>query len=289
MAELQALIPLVFTVSLAGLVIAVGMDADLDDLLAFFRRPQQLLKAVLAVNVVVPVAAVLLVSVFPLSPIARAGVLLMAVSPVPPLVPGKQIKVGADRSYGYGLYVALIVLAVLIVPVTVEIVGRMYNVDVHIAPAPVARSVALTVLAPLAVGVLVRRFAPGLAQKLVPLVRRIAMVLLLVALVPMLVAVWPALAALVGNGTLLAMALTAAIALFAGHLLGGPNPHDRAALAVTAATRHPGIALMIANANNADKAVSAAILGMMLVGLAVSIPYQLWLKRHTSAAAGVRT
>jgi BASS family bile acid:Na+ symporter len=80
------------------------------------------------------------------------------------------------------------------------------------------------------------------------------------------------------------MALTLAVGLAAGHLLGGPRPQDRAALAVTAATRHPGIALMIANVNNLDKAVVGAILGMLVMGLVVSTPYQIWVKRRRSAA-----
>src|SRR5689334_883946 len=108
MSIVQSLIPLALTISLAGIIIAIGLDAELDDLLCLFRRPWQLAKAVLAVNVIVPVAAVLLVSLFPLTPIARAGVVLMALSPVPPLVPGKAQKAGAERSYAYGLYTALI-------------------------------------------------------------------------------------------------------------------------------------------------------------------------------------
>lgn len=286
MSALQSLIPLIFTVSLAALVIAVGMDAGWDDLLHLFRRPLLLVKAILAVNVIVPLAAVLLVFVFPLTPIAKAGVLLMAVSPVPPLVPGKELKVGAGKPYAYGLYVALILLAIVFVPLTVAIVARLYGADVAIPPSMIARNVALTVLAPLAVGLAIGRLAaPAFVHKFVPILRTVAMILLLLALIPMLVVVWPAMLHLIGNGTVLAMALTAAIALGAGHLLGGPNLPDRAALAVTAATRHPGIALMIATANNADKRVQAAIVGMLLVGLIVSIPYQLWLKRRAPMAA----
>lgn len=280
MEVLATLIPLILTTSLAALIVAVGMDAEFDDLLYLFRRPVRLLKAVLAVNVVVPIAAVLLVFVFPLSAIARAGILMMAVSPVPPLVPGKELKVSEGKSYAYGLYLALAVLSVVIVPLAVEIMSRIYGVDVDLPVALVARNVALTVLLPLAVGLVVRRFAPAFAQRAAGMVRKIAMLLLLLAVIPLLIKTWPAVVALIGNGTFLAMALAAAVALAAGHLLGGPELQDRAALAVTAATRHPGIAMMIANANHADKHVTAAILAMLLVGLIVGIPYQFWIKRR---------
>ncbi len=288
MEALQVLIPLVVTVSLAALVVAVGLDAELDDLLHLFRRPAQLLKAVLAVNVIVPLAAMVLVSLFPLTPIARAGVLLMAVSPAPPLVPGKELKVGAAKAHAYGLYTALIVLSVLIVPLTVGVIGRIYGVEVRLPLIVVARNVALAVLLPLGIGLVVARFAPAFARHATPVVRTIAMGLLLLAVIPMLGTVWPAMVGLIGNGTVLAMAMTAVIALAGGHLLGGPEPSDRAGLAVTAATRHPGIAIMIATANNADRQVQAAILMVLLVSLLASVPYQMWLKRRAPLPSPVR-
>lgn len=285
MEALATLIPIVLTTSLAALIVAVGMDADRDDLLYLFRRPLKLAKAVLAVNVIVPIAAVLLVFVFPLTQVARVGILLMAVSPVPPLVPGKELKVGGGKSYSYSLYLALALLSVIIVPLAVEILSGIYGVEVNLPVALIARNVALSVILPLAIGLVVRRIAPAFAGRAAPLVRKIAMLLLLLAVVPLVIKAWPGLVALVGNGTILAMALTAAVALAAGHLLGGPELPDRAALAMTAATRHPGIAMMIANVNQADKHVVAAVLAVMFVGLFVGVPYQLWIKRRSRAAA----
>ena len=284
MEALATLIPIVLTTSLAALIVAVGMDADIDDLLCLFRRPAKLARAVLAVNVVVPIAAALLVFAFPLTQVARVGILLMAVSPVPPLVPGKELKIGGAKSYSYGLYVTLALLSVIIVPLTVEILARIYGADVRLPVALIARNVALSVILPLAIGLAVRRFAPAFAGRAAPLVRKIAMLLLVLAVIPLLIKVWPGLAALIGNGTILAMALTAAIALAAGHLLGGPELADRAALAMTAATRHPGIAMMIANVNQADKHVTAAVLAVMFVGLIVGAPYQIWIKRRSRTA-----
>lgn len=280
MEALQALLPLVITASLAALVVALGLDADPDDLLYLFKRPLLLAKAILAVNVAVPVAAALMISLFPLSPIVKAGIMLMAVSPVPALVPGKELKTGAQKAYCYGLYAALIVLAVVIVPVTVAILGRIYGREVSLPVATLARNVALSVLLPPAVGLLVRRLAPGFATRAAPAVRRIAMLLLVLAATPVIIAAWPAIIALVGNGTLAAVALVAAIALTAGHLLGGPDPQNRAALALTSATRHPGIAMMIVSVNQGDKHVAAAVLTFVLVSIVVAIPYQIWLKRR---------
>jgi BASS family bile acid:Na+ symporter len=288
MALLQTLISLGASISLAALIVAIGLDAGPDDLLYLFRRPARLAKAFLAVNVVVPAAAAILVFLFPLSPIARAGVLLMAVSPMPPLVPGKGLQAGSEKCYVYGLYAALVVLAIVVVPLAVAIMSRIYGVDVSMPASLVARNVIMSALLPLAVGLALRRFAPRLSERLAAPLRAVAMVLLLVVIAPILVVVWPAMMALIGNGTFLAMALIAAIALAAGHVLGGPDPHDRTALGMAAATRHPGMALLIARTNNADKGVTAAIVAMLLVGLIVSSLYQFWVKRREAVPTAAR-
>jgi BASS family bile acid:Na+ symporter len=285
MEALKDLIPLIFALSLAVLVLNVGLDAEPGDLLHLFRRPRQLLKAVLAVNVLVPVAAALLVAALPISHVAKAGILLMAMSPVPPLVPGKEKKIGGSRAYSYGLYTALILLAVVVVPVSVAIAGWIYGASIAIPPLAVARNVLLTVVAPLVIGLVIHRFAPKFAARAAKVLNAVAMLLLLTAFIPMLIGAWPAFATLIGDGTVVAMALVGAFALAAGHLLGGPDRQDRAALAVTSATRHPGIALMIAKANTEDPRVSAAIIGFMIVGLLVAVPYQLWIKRTGVHAA----
>lgn len=279
---LQTLPPLLLAVSLAALVAVVGMQTTLDEALYLVRHPVLLVKAVVAVNVVVPLAAALLVSIFPIPVVAKAGILLMAVSPVPPLAPGKEIKVGGRKLYAYSLYITLVLLSVIFVPLTVALLSWWFGRDVSLSTAALARSVGLTVVTPFVLGLLVRRFSPALAEKLTGVLGPLATILVLVVFVPMVVLMWPTMLSLIGNGTILAMALVCLVALTAGHLLGGADQGDRAALAVTAATRHPGIALMIAGANNTDPRVPAAIIGFMIVGLLVSAPYQHWVKSRVA-------
>jgi BASS family bile acid:Na+ symporter len=280
---LQQVIASIVTLSLVCMVAAEGMGATPGDVISLFRRPKRLLKAVVAVNVVVPVAAAIIIELFPLTPLARGGIIVMAVSPVPPFVPGKERRAGGKLDYSLGVYAALSLLSVIIVPVTVEIVSDLSGVEVALSPLAVLRTVAVSVLLPLAIGLALRRWRPSLAERLAAPLNRLAAIILALVLVPLLVVIWPQVMPLAGNGTILAMALITAIALFGGHMLGGPDPAHRGALAVAAATRHPGIALMIANA--AGFKATPAIVAFMLVGVVVAIPYQLWLKRSAAQAA----
>jgi len=150
----------------------------------------------------------------------------------------------------------------------------------------VALIVLLTVLAPLTAGLIVNRFAPTLAARIAGPVSLFATILLVVAALPVVVAAWPAVKSMIGNGTLLALAVFAAVGLAVGHWLGGSNPDHRTVLALATSARHPAVALAIAGANfQQQKAVLAVVFLYLVVGTAVSLPYVVWRKRRHAATA----
>lgn len=277
---LQTLIPIFLTLSLAGLVLAVGLNSSRQDLLYVLMRPKLLFRAIASVMIIPPIVAGLVVSMLPIEPVAKAGIMLMAISPVPPLVPGKQIGVGARKSYAYGLYVAMALLTIVSVPLVLAITTTLFGRDDQVSIGVIARTTFLGVLLPLAIGLAIRGIAPELASRAWGIVYKLSMLLVLLAFLPILIKVWPAARELIGNGTLLAMGVVTVVCLAVGHMLGGPDLRDRATLAIASSVRHPGIAMSIASTSFADPRVSAAVLLFMLVGLVVSVPYTMWVKRH---------
>jgi BASS family bile acid:Na+ symporter len=280
---LQTLVPLVITLSLAGLVFAVGLHADHGDLLYLLHHPGKLFRAILAVLVIPPAAAGLLVSLAPISPIVKGAIVVMAISPVPPLIPGKGLSAGARKEYVYGLYLALALVTVVSVPLTLAIESAVFERHVFLPLASLLKTVVGAVLVPLGLGVVVRRYAPEFAAHAWEIISKIALVLVFLAFVPIAAKLWPAMMTLIGNGTLAAMAAATIISLIGGHVLGGPDPRDRATLAIASSVRHPGIALAIAGASFREPKVASAILLFLLVGMVVSLPYLRWMK-HIDAA-----
>lgn len=275
--------------SILLLVFGLGLHTTPEDTTYLFRRPGLLVRSLLAMNVVVPFFAAVLAAAFALHPAVEIALLLLAVSPVPPILPGKQLKLGGRSRYVYGLLVAAALCSIVLVPLTIEILGRVFQREVHVAPIVIAKVVFLTVLAPIVAGLVVRHFAPALAERIAPLVTRVGTVLLVAGLLPILVSAWPGIVSLVGNGTLLAIAAVVIVGLIAGYLLGGPDPDDRTALAVASSMRHPGVALAIAHGIfPGEKLILAAVLLFALVNALVTIPYANWSKRrHREVAGGV--
>ena len=129
---------------------------------------------------------------------------------------------------------------------------------------------------PLALGVLVRRTRPRLAEKLEGPLDRAANLLLLVLTTLILVRSWPLLQAflaanLPGIGCIALMVL---LALAIGWLLSGPGLQERTTVAVVTSTRNPGLALLFASTHAADvSGLKLAILVYVLVTLLLSLPF----------------
>ena len=190
------------------------------------------------------------------------------------------LRLGAGRTYVYGLYVTFVVLTVVTVPITVQVLSRIFRVQAHVPIPRLIRDLVVTVLAPVAVGMFVRARWPETARRLRAPIDRVSTILL-TGLVALIIALsWRQMVELIGNGTLLAMIGVAAISVVCGHLLGGPERDERPALASAAGMRHPGIALMIAEANFPNKRVHAAIVLFTLVGLIVITVYKWALQRR---------
>jgi BASS family bile acid:Na+ symporter len=236
-------------------------------------------------NVIMPLVVAGLVVALDLPTAVKIALVALVVSPVPPILPKKELKAGGRGQYAIGLLVAIALLSIVIVPIAVSWFSAAFDRTGEIAPLTIAKVVLTSVLAPLAVGIIVRQFVRAFAQKIAGSVLMLGIVLLIVSALPLIYATWPAIHALFGNGTVLIIAATAVIGLVVGHTLGGPEPDDRTVLALSTASRHPAVALAVAVAGGAEsKSELAAILLYLIVAAIVSIPYVMWRNRQAVAA-----
>jgi BASS family bile acid:Na+ symporter len=233
-------------------------------------------------NVVMPLVAALLVVAFDLPLAVKIALVALALSPVPPILPKKELKAGGDATYAIGLLVAIAVFAIVTVPVGVSWFSSAFDRSGEIAPLAVAKIVFASVLAPLAVGIAFRQWAPAEAGKIARPIAMLGNVLLVFSAVPLAIAFWPQISALIGDGTALILAAMATIGLVAGHWLGGPEPDNRTVLALSTTSRHPAVALAVAVAGGVEsKDGLAAILLYLIVAILICIPYVAWRRRQS--------
>ena len=284
--SLAQLIPVLLQISISAVVLALGMRTAPGDATHLLRRPGQLVRSLLAMLVVMPLFVAAAAAVFDLRPDVEIALLLLAVSPVPPVLPGKQTKAGGDFSYAISLLATSATVAVVTAPLTVQGVAAAFGRIVQVPIPVVGLTIAKTVFAPLLLGVALRRWLPGFAGRAAAPLSAGGLILLVLVFIPMIVASWHAIVAQATDRSVLAIAAFIVTGLGVGHLLGGPDEDDRTVLGLSTACRHPGVALAIAGAALPEqRVVTAVVLLSLLVGAIVTGPYVRWRKRAVASAA----
>jgi len=277
------LIPIAIQLSMALVIFCVALNARFSDIVFLLHKRGLLLRSLISMLVVMPAFAVGLALAFDLNHAVEIALIASALSPVPPILPGKQIKAGGQASYVIGLLTVTALVAIVYVPLAAALLSKVSERPVHVEVGNVAVIVGTSMLLPVLGGMLVRRLAPKLAARIDKPLTTSASVLLVVALVPVLIKEWPAMFALLGNFSLLAMVVFASVGLAVGHLLGGPDRGNRTVLAMATAARHPAVALAITHNAANQPGVMAAVLLMLLVASVVSGPYMKWRQRSHDA------
>jgi predicted Na+-dependent transporter len=270
-------------VSVGVLILAIGLGATFADLLYIWRRPALLLRSLLAMYVLVPLAAVLLVSVLPMSQATKAGLLVLAVSAGAPLLPRKLGAFGSD-AYVFSLVVLSSLLAIVLVPAWVALAARHFEVATQLEPSIVAAIIAKSFLLPLMAGLVLRKLFPAFGEAWADRLLALAGIVLGVSALVLLATHWQVFVGMLNLGMLsLLLLLLAALAI--GHGLGGPSADDRTALAVSCATRHVGLAVLVASAFPGPK-TTVLIASYIVASALVSIPYLKWRRQVSARRAG---
>jgi BASS family bile acid:Na+ symporter len=271
--DLKHIVVLALQVSIFCTVFAFGLKTTTDDLMYLIRRPGLLLRSLLAVFVIMPIVAVTMVRLFDFRHVVEVALIALAISPVPPLLPKRELKAGGQDSYGLGLMAILALLSIAVSPLAAGILERVFGHPLTVAPGAIAVLAFKTVLLPLALGMIVHGSVPRLAAQIEKPVAVAANVLLSLGAIVFLVTLAPTLWALIGQGTLVAMTIFAIAGLIVGHFLGGPEPSHSVVLALSSACRHPAIAIAIAAAAFPDEHFGAPVILYLLVGIIIGIPY----------------
>jgi BASS family bile acid:Na+ symporter len=274
---LEVFIILAIKASIVMMVFALGMQSSFRDAIWLFHTPWLLLRSLFSISIVMPTFVVAVAMWLEIHPSIKLALVALALSPVPPVLPLKQGRAGGDPHYAIGLLSCAALFAIVMVPLSVELVGAVAGRDLSIAWTSVAGPMAVSVLAPLVAGMGAHRLAPAFADRYSRPLSRLAFVLLIAAILPLLFIEFPLLIQMTGNGTLLALALFSLFGLLVGHGLGGPDEDKRTVLALATASRHPGVAFAIANiAAAADKSALAVIIWHLVVSAIVALPYVRW-------------
>ena len=265
----------VFTV-----MFSVGLGVALAELGLVWRRPGLMLRGLFSVLVAVPALALVIARLFDFPRFVEIGVILMAISPGAPVALRRSLGAGGHRAFAPSLQICVALLAVVSMPLSIAALNHLYSGRASITPWSVARQVFVAQLLPLALGMAARRLQPSLAERLGPVLARAGNVLLVLLVVAILFDVWQVTMD-AGARVWPAIVLMTVAALAIGHLLGGPDPATRTAVAISSALRNPGLALLVATLNAAPPTITGVVLAYVIVSALLVVPYIAWRRRAT--------
>jgi len=137
--KIQTLIMITIQASIFMTVFSFGLNSSLDDVLYVVRRPSLLARSLLSMNIIMPLFAAVIITLFDFHPAVKIALVALAVSPVPPLLPQRELKAAGTASYAYGLLFTAALIAIVFVPLAMELLARLFHFADRTSPAVVAR------------------------------------------------------------------------------------------------------------------------------------------------------
>lgn len=229
-------------------LLSMGLALGFSGMAQLWRSPSLLFRSVLAAFVLVPVAAMVVVFVLPLSFEVRAGIAAMAIIPGAPFTYRKMLKGAGDPGLAGSFQATMALLAIVLVPLWLAILAAFYPNDASASVAVVGRQILMVQGIPLLCGAAVRQWLPDLAEEFADPLNRISSAML-VGVVLLVLVMGLSLVLKAGPLSMLAGVLMAAAALVAGHYLGGPDPLTRQTIAQATASRNAGLAIALMTLN----------------------------------------
>ena len=255
------------------------------------HRPGWLLRVLLTTCVGIPVAALLLLR-SPLgqglSPAMATGLMLMAICPSAPLISLKSRLVAGNAALAARIQLCSSCAAILSVPLWVQ----QLPVDAaetlwSISANDVAAQVFSVQVVPLLVGMSLRQWCSGWAERWNPAIQKAASILLMVLLAVVLIAALPklSLALIVDLRGALLMLLLTLIALVLGYAIASDNRAERSTIPLVMAMRNPGLALLLVQQMAPEASdLKAAIVGYVVMAAIGMTPFIRWRKNLADPA-----
>lgn len=215
-----------------------------------------------------PAFAVLLTQILPMSEPYAVGLLIFSLAPTAPALPMFIRIARADMS----LAAAIMPLAVVGTVVLMPLMAPLLIPGLTVSAWAIAKPLLLTVLLPLVIGVLIRVYASAVADKIFPLVKKIAGISTLLLLVFTLVFHAPELLGALGSFGVGAQVIFTVGMAAVSYLFGfGLNQAQRSAMSLGVCSRNGG-AMMVGV--TAFPVIHPDLMVMVL--LAVPVPVITW-------------
>lgn len=263
-------------------MLTVGLGLSVAALVGPLRRARLVALALVANFVIAPALAYALTELVPLNRPYAIGLLLLGGAAGAPFLPKLAELAKGDHAFSVGLMLLLTVGNVVFLPLALPLLIPGMSAD----PWPLLRSLVVTMLLPLAAGMLVRGRSERWASRLRAVFGPVSNVSMILAVALLIGLNFRAMIGTFGSGAVAVAVVYVALLLAIGYALGGPAPGTRSVLGLGTGQRNIAAALVSAQAFD-DPGVVVMLIVATLAGLVVLLAAARWFARRSSPTAAV--
>jgi BASS family bile acid:Na+ symporter len=261
-------------------MLAMGLSLTVAQIVKPLKNVRLVILALLANFVLVPLLALGITWVLPLDPALETGLIVLStVAGAPFLIKEVQAARG-DIALGVGLMFMLMVVTIFYVPIVLPLLLPGAEVNAW----DIAKSLIVTMLLPIVLGLLLRSHSPEDAQQWAPMLNKVSGVALLIMLVTGLGLNLSNIIDLIGSWGFLALILFVVGSLLIGFLMGGRNAGVRSVMGLGTAQRNVAAAILVTSLNFAGTMTLPYVLVASIVLPLILIPTARYLGARKEAA-----
>ena len=170
----------ILPLALAFIMFVLGLGLTGSDFLRVIKQPRDFFIGALSQIILLPVVAFILVKIWPIAPELAIGVMIIAAAPGGVTSNLLTSFAKGDVALSISLTAIISLLCVITIPfVVLTSVGLLSDSSIteNISLVSMSRDMFLIVTVPVILGMLLRRFASGIALKLEPIAKKVSIVL----------------------------------------------------------------------------------------------------------------
>jgi len=264
-------------------MVGMGLSLTVPMIVAPLKRWVLLVVALVANFVLVPLLAFGVVEVFSLDEPLKNGLLILGLAAGAPFLPKLAQGAHGNVAFAVGLMVVLMVMTVVLLPI-----GLPWMLEgVSIGAWPIAKSLVVLMLVPLAIALAVRAHWPDVAAEYQPLMAKTSTLAVIVLVVVALGLNVDNVLDLVGTRGLLAIVVFVVVSLAIGFAVGGREPTARSVVTLATAQRNLSAALVVATQNfSGTETLTYVLVGSVLL-LLILLPSARLIGRASNVGASV--
>jgi len=269
---MNEILQIIFQISILTFIVSsmlsMGLNLTITQIVQPLKNTKLVILSLITNFIIVPLLVYGIIYVIPLDEGEKIALILISVAGGAPFIPKLADIAKANVPYSIGLMLLLMVVTIFLMPIALPYMLEGVKVDSW----GIAKSLIITMLIPLILGLTIRVFFEKTALLIHPLFAKLTNLAMLLVIVTLVILNTNHLILMIGY-PLLAIIIFLISAMVIGYFLGGDDKKTQIVSAIGTGQRNISAALLVATQNFDNPDIVIMLVGVSIFGLFIMMPY----------------